>query len=62
MEAWMELGKVPEEKESAKGMAPGAVANFSPDRWPVSLEDMTLTSAHFPMANMAGAASKGFSQ
>ncbi|CAI9167571.1 unnamed protein product [Rangifer tarandus platyrhynchus] len=32
MEAWMELGKVPEEKEPAEGMAPVAVAIFSPDR------------------------------
>ena len=50
MEAWMELGKVPEEQEPAKGMSPVAVAIFSPDRWPVSLEDMTLTSAQCPMA------------
>lgn len=62
MEAWMELGKVPEEKEPAKEMAPGAVANFSPDCLLVSLEDMTLTSTQFPMATMAGAASGGFSR
>lgn len=58
----MELGKVPKEKEPAKEMAPGAVANFSPDGWPVSLEDMTPTSTQFPMATMAGAASGGVSR
>ncbi|XP_060981562.1 uncharacterized protein LOC133044015 [Dama dama] len=62
MEAWMELGKVPEEQEPAEGMAPTAVAIFSPGRWPVSLEDMTLTSAQCPMAAMAGTASGGFSR
>ena len=50
--AWIWLVKVPGVKRPAIGVAPVAAANFSTARWPVFLEEMTLT-AGFSMATVA---------
>lgn len=44
---WIWLAKVPEEKQLARGVAPGAAANLSPARWPLFLEDGTLEQPGF---------------
>ena len=43
-------------------MAAGAEAGFSTARWPVFLDEVTLTAAGFSMATMARAVGRSFSQ
>ena len=51
--AWFWLVKTPGVKWPAIGVAPVAAGNFSTARWPVFLDNITLTSAEFSMAAMA---------
>lgn len=50
--AWFWLVKVPGMKKPAVGVASVAEAHFSAAYWPVSLNDMALTLAGFPIAAM----------
>ena len=50
--------KVPGVKQPATGVAPVAAADFSTARWPVFLDDVTLTSAGFSVATTGQASSR----
>ena len=56
--SWIWLLKVPGVKQPAMGVAPVAAADFSTVRWPVFLDDVTLTSARFSVATKGRAASR----
>ena len=56
------VSESPRREAPATGVAPVAGSNVSTARWPVFLDDLTLTSSGFSMATMARAASRSFSQ